>query len=66
MNIKPSELAKLAEISVPYASQILNGIRSPSREKAFAIHEKTGLCFGPLVGLTAEQIGLLRDMGQAA
>jgi transcriptional regulator with XRE-family HTH domain len=60
--ITPTELAKAAEISVPYAWQIVNGKRPPSLEMAIRIFDKTGIQFGALEGLTADEIAAARKM----
>lgn len=57
--ITPTALSEVAGISVPYASQILNGRRIPSRQMALAIYHKTGRRFGPLAQLSAEDIATL-------
>lgn len=65
---KPStgEFAAAAGISVSYASEILNDVRQPSETLALSIYKKTGLRFGPLKGLTDEQIGFLASIRQDA
>ena len=64
--ITPTELAKAAEISVPYAWQIVNGKRPPSLEMALRIFDATGQKFGALDGLTASEIAAARKMVKAA
>jgi transcriptional regulator with XRE-family HTH domain len=56
----PTELSRAADISVPYASQVLNGKRAPSLEVAVRIYDATGKQFGLLIGLKAEEIEPLR------
>lgn len=60
MHLSPTELAEKAGISVPYASQLLRGKRTPTLGFALQIYERTGLQFGVLTGLTAEEIEPLR------
>lgn len=61
MAISPTELAKRAGISVPYASQLLTGARDkPSLKLALQVYDRTGLQFGFLEGLTPEEIEPLR------
>ena len=60
MSLSPTELSQRADISVPYASQLLRGKRSPSIGIALQIYDKTGLQFGFLVGLTPDEIEPLR------
>ena len=63
----PSEFAAAAGISIPYASQILNNKREPSRPLAITIFRRTGRKFGPIVGLSDEDIATLeRIEGLAA
>lgn len=57
--IRTSELASAAGISRSYASEILNGIRAPSRVLAISIFNKTGCKFGPVVGLSDDDIATL-------
>jgi transcriptional regulator with XRE-family HTH domain len=65
--LKPTELADRAGISLPYASQILSGARSPSLTMAIGIFRKTGLKFGPIAQATPEDIEVMaRVYGEAA
>lgn len=43
ITITPTELAKRAEISVPFASQILSGKRKPSPEMCRRLEASTGI-----------------------
>ena len=56
---KPTDLANEAGISVPYASELLSGKRTPSTRLAIDIFKKTGLRFGALVGASEQEIGAL-------
>jgi transcriptional regulator with XRE-family HTH domain len=59
--LSPTELARRAGISVPYASQLLTGTREkPSLELALQIYDETGLQLGLLKGLKAEEIQVMR------
>lgn len=61
MAISPTELAKQAGISVPYASQLLSGERKrPSLELALQIYDRTGLQFGILEGLSESAVNEIR------
>lgn len=60
MSYSPTELAQRTDISVPYASQLLRGKRNPSLTVALHIYDRTGLQFGFLTGLTADEIEPLR------
>lgn len=42
-----------------YASQLLNGKRTPSRALAFSIFERTGRKFGPLASLSDDDVRTL-------
>lgn len=65
--IKPNELAGKTGISLPYASQLLSGKRTPSPTLAIAIFRKTGLKFGPIAQASEEDIeAMARVYGEAA
>lgn len=57
-----TQFAKAAGISAPYASEIVNGKRSPSLPLALWIHQRTGRAFGPLAGMAEESIAALAHM----
>lgn len=56
---KPTVLARSAGISVPYASQILNGLRTPTPALAIRIYRKTGMKLPPIAGATDAEIEVL-------
>jgi len=56
---KPTALADLLSISIPYASQILNGARPWPRALAIAAFRKTGEKVGPIANATDEDIEVL-------
>jgi plasmid maintenance system antidote protein VapI len=60
--ITPTELAKAAGISVPYASQILSGARPASLDIALRIFDSTGVQVGPLANLSKGEIKTARKM----
>ncbi len=60
--MSPTELSKAADISVPYAWQILKGKRTPTISVALRIYDNLGLQFGPLVGLNKRDIEAARKM----
>lgn len=63
----PTDFAAAAGISVPYASQILSGKRSPAMSLAISIYRKTGRRFGALVDVPDDEIDVLeRHQGLAA
>lgn len=59
---KPGILAKDADISVPYASQILSGARQPSRPLAIHIYRQTGWRHALIADLTDEQLAMLESI----
>lgn len=65
MVISYKELAAKAGISESYATQVLDGSRTPSLAKAFEIYDKTGHQFGLLKDLSAETIEQLRPKAAA-
>lgn len=57
----------MAGISKSYASEILSAARTPSRPLAITIFRRTGRKFGPIAGLSDEDIATLeRIEGLAA
>lgn len=60
--LTPTGLANDCCISIPYASQILSGVRAPARGLAIHIFRKTGWKHAILDGLTDEQIDLLETV----
>jgi transcriptional regulator with XRE-family HTH domain len=68
----PTEFASKAGISVPYASELLSGKRTPSTRLAIDIFRRTGRRFGSIVGATDAEIDALdrltprRNTDQAA
>jgi hypothetical protein len=64
--MSPTELSKAADISVPYASQLIAGLRRPSLPVAIRIFDATGKRMGPLVGLSTEEVDAARKMARAA
>lgn len=62
-----SDFATAAGISKSYASEILSGVRVPSRSLAITIFLRTGMKFGPISSLADEDIHtLVRIEGAAA
>lgn len=59
---KPTQLAELVNISVPYASQILSGSRTPSDAVAVRVFHAFGLKLGRLIKLTDEEVALFAKM----
>ena len=60
--IRTSELASKASISASYASEIINGKRSPSRSLAIHIFRQTGWKHSAIADLTDEQIDVLESV----
>jgi DNA-binding transcriptional regulator YdaS (Cro superfamily) len=64
--LKPTALAKAIGVSVPYASQLLSGTRTPPVPTAISIFRKTGLKLGPIAQATPEEIDVLERFQGAA
>lgn len=62
----PSEFAAATGISIPYASQLLNNKRQPSRPLAISIYRKTGRKLGPIADLSEEDIDTLERIDGVA
>ena len=62
MDIKPTELAAASGISVSYASELLSGVRHPSRKLAIRIFDDTSIQLGPIAGLSEAEIAVARKM----
>lgn len=62
----PTTFAAAMGISVPYASQILNGHREPSQSLAITIFRKTGKKLGPLAHATDAEIDMLESLQDRA
>lgn len=58
-NITPTQLSAAVGISLPYASQIINGRRAPARALAIHIFQRTGAKFGPISRMSDEDISTL-------
>ena len=65
MEISYKELAERAAISESYATQVLDGSRTPSLAMAFQIYDATKLQFGLLKGLSEATIEELRPKAAA-
>ena len=61
---KPTALAAMLSISVPYASQLLSGQRPWTRPLAIAAYRKTGSRLGPLIAATDAEIDVLERFEQ--
>lgn len=59
---KPTDLAATIGISVPYASQILTGTRTPSRALAIRCFRLTGWRHAVLTGLDDADIAVLEKL----
>jgi transcriptional regulator with XRE-family HTH domain len=55
----PTEFATKAGISVPYASELLSGKRTPSTRLAIDIYRRTGRKFGRIAALSDADIDTL-------
>ncbi len=56
---KPTPLAEMLDISVPYASALLNGQRPWTRKLAIQAFLKTGMKVGPIATATDAEIAVL-------
>jgi hypothetical protein len=56
---KPTPLAEMLSISVPYASALLKGDRPWTRRHAIAAYRKTGVKVGPIADATDDEIDVL-------
>lgn len=65
-DLTPTNLAKAAGISVPYASQILSGVKTPTQATAIRIFRTTGMRFGAIVEATEDEIAVLERFQGAA
>ena len=55
----PTELAKAADISVPYASQLISGKRPWPVSLAIKAFRETGTRFGPILAASDDEIEVL-------
>lgn len=55
----PSKLAQAIGISVPYASQLLNGDRKPPLSTALKVYRAIGVKLGPIESATEREIRVL-------
>jgi DNA-binding transcriptional regulator YdaS (Cro superfamily) len=60
--IKPSKLAGALGISVPYASQLLGGQRTPNAELALRIWRAEGPKLGPIEALSDDECDQLERL----
>ena len=61
-HLTPTRLSDVAGISLPYASQILNGHRQPSRPLAIHLYRTVGWKHSLIADLTDEQIDMLEQI----
>lgn len=59
----PTTISKETGLSVAYASQILNGERTPTLKTALLIYERTGHQVPPIVGAKPRDIEALKSFG---
>jgi transcriptional regulator with XRE-family HTH domain len=64
--LTPTNLARAAGISVPYASQILSGVKTPPAATAIRIFRATGQRFGAISDATEDEIAVLERFQGAA
>jgi hypothetical protein len=63
---KPTALADMLSISIPYASQLLGNKRPWTLPLAIAVFRKTGTKLGPIVDATEDEIAVLARFEKAA
>jgi len=61
MSKTPSWLAHKAGISVPYASQLLSGVRKPRYRSALVLWRSSGIKFGDLADLDDATVAKLDE-----
>jgi plasmid maintenance system antidote protein VapI len=64
--LTPTGLAKAIGISVPYASQVLNGVKTPTQAMAIRIFRATGHKLAPIACATDDEIGVLERFQSVA
>ncbi len=62
----PTKLAKALDISVPYASQLLSGVRPADLTMAARVYAATGYRIGPLENATPDELAAIERFGAAA
>lgn len=60
--INTADLSAKADISLSYASEIVNGKRTPSRSLAIHIFRKTGWRHSAIASLSDEQMTMLEQI----
>lgn len=63
--VTPTELSRSTGISLPYASQVLSGARTPSRATAIRIWRRTGLKLGPIRLATDADLEVLERLEES-
>lgn len=64
--LTPTKLSQAVSISVPYASQIIKGVRTPPQTMAIRIFRATGHKLGPIADATEAEISVLERFQGAA
>ena len=62
----PTDFASAVGISIPYASQLLNGSRPWPRKIALTAYRKLGVKLGPIADATDEEIAVLERFEPSA
>lgn len=57
--LTPTILARIGGISVPFASQVLTGVKRWPRRLAIRIYRETGHKFGPIADASPDEIDVL-------
>jgi len=64
--LKPTAFARTVGISVPYASQILRGLKTPTHALAIRIYRATGRKMPPIEGVSDAEIEVLERFAGAS
>jgi hypothetical protein len=54
--LTPTRLAQIGGVSVPFASQVLGGLKGWPRKLAIRVVRETGQKFGPMANASKEEI----------
>lgn len=58
-----SRLSQIGGVSVPFASQVINGHKKWPRKLAIKVYRVTGQKFGPIADVSHDDIGVLERLG---
>lgn len=66
MDIPVERIVELGGVTPAYARMLRSGDRSPSLALALRLYDGTGRAFGPIAGLSPDEIATARKMSEAA